>query len=197
MDQDGKPGSSGRPRSVDTVRPPPPDSARPPKAAAKLHQVERSERVVIGWNEYVDLPEWSITGIKAKVDSGARTSALHVDNIRELHGGRVRFDVVLHRRKVDRRVTVETHVLRKSRVRSSTGHFETRYIVTTLLRVGPVEKQIEISLASRDTMLFRMLLGRKALAHDFLIDASKRCLATERPKRKKKKPAPISETPSS
>ena len=56
--------------------------------------IERSEPLLIGWTEYVDLPEWGITRVRAKVDTGARSSALHVENIKELPRGRIRFDVV-------------------------------------------------------------------------------------------------------
>lgn len=146
----------------------------------------KKERVVIGWNEYVDLPDWKITGLKAKVDTGARTSALHVDDISELSRDRVRFDVILHRKHTDRRVTIEVPVLRRASVRSSTGLKETRYFVKTRIRLGTVEKEIEVSLAARGPMLFRMLLGRNALTGDFLIDPGHRALATVRPSRKKK-----------
>jgi hypothetical protein len=151
----------------------------------------KKERVVIGWNEYIDFPEWKITGLKAKVDTGARTSALHVDNIAEVSRGRVRFDVILHRKFTDRRVTIEVPVVRRAYVTSSSGTRETRYFVNACIRLGSIEKLIEVSLASRGPMLFRMLLGRKALEKDFLIDVGHRALATVRPLRKKKKKAKV------
>lgn len=130
-------------------------------------------RVLIGFAERVDLPDWGIVRIRAKVDTGARTSALHVDGIERLPGGKVRFDVVMNR-KTGRTRHVVTDVVRVGQVRSSSGATETRYFVATRLRVGGVIKQIEISLARRHTMQFRMLLGRSALGHDFLIDAGRR-----------------------
>lgn len=147
----------------------------------------KKERLVIGWNEYVDFPEWKIRGLKAKIDTGARTSALHVDNIAELSADLVRFDVILHRKHTHRRVTIEVPIVRRAQVRSSTGLYELRYFVLGRIRVGTVEKEIELSLAARGPMLFRMLLGRNALAHDFLIDPGHRALATEKPRRKKVK----------
>jgi hypothetical protein len=129
-----------------------------------------TDPVLIGWNEYVDLPEWGIKGLRAKVDTGARSSALHVENIRELPRNRVRFDVVLHRKKRDRRVHVTTQIARRGRVRSSTGHYETRIFVRAPVRIGPVEREVEVSLVDRERMIFRMLLGRTALAGPFLID---------------------------
>jgi hypothetical protein len=138
----------------------------------------RRPRLVIGWNEYVDLPDWGIRRLRAKVDTGARNSALHVENVRELPRGRVRFDVVLHRRKRDRRVQVLAPVRRRARVRSSNGEYEQRIFVATLLRIGPVEKEIEISLVDRGRMIHRMLLGRSALHGDFWVDAEHRGLLT-------------------
>ncbi len=126
--------------------------------------------MLIGWNEYVDIPNWGIRRLRAKVDTGARNSALHVEDIEELPGGRVRFDVVLHRLKRDRRVHVTTRIVRRGRVRSSTGHYETRIFVRVPLQIGPVEQTVEVSLVDRERMIFRMLLGRTALAGRFLID---------------------------
>ena len=130
-----------------------------------------SARLVIGWNEYVELPEWRIRGLHAKMDTGARSSALHVENIRALARGRVSFDVVLHRSKRDRRVSVETRIVRRARVRSSTGHYTRRIFVETAVKIGPIERTVEMSLVDRERMIFRMLLGRTALA-GFLIDVS-------------------------
>jgi len=133
-------------------------------------------RVRIGWNEYVDIPDWGIRRLRAKVDTGARSSALHVENIEELPRGRVRFDVVLHRLKRDRRVHVTTRIVRRGRVRSSTGHYESRIFVMAPARIGPIECELEVSLVGREHMIFRMLLGRSALAGTFLIDPARRHL---------------------
>jgi len=129
-------------------------------------------RLVIGFAEYVDLPEWGCDGIRAKVDTGARTSALHVTRVRKLSGGRVRFRVVGDETHPE--VEVVAPIVRTASVRSSTGHQEVRHFVHTRLRVGPIEKEIEVSLASRGEMRYRMLLGRSALTGEFLIDVSKR-----------------------
>ena len=124
---------------------------------------------IIGRREYVAFPEWGIRGVEAKIDTGARTSALHVDNIKRLPKERVRFDVVLSRRKPDKRVQVEADLVRFTRVRSSTGHQQERFVVATKIRIGDFKQKIELSLVSRKQMLCRMLLGRTALS-DFLID---------------------------
>jgi hypothetical protein len=142
--------------------------------------------LVIGWNEYVELPEWGITRLLAKADTGARSSALHVEDLEEIGHGRVRFSVVLHRRKRDRRVSVVARVQRRSRVRSSTGHYQTRIFVATRLRLGPFERRIEISLVDRERMIHRMLLGRSALEGLYLVDSAHRVLLG-RPRRRIRK----------
>jgi hypothetical protein len=130
--------------------------------------------LVIGVTEFVDLPEWRILSLRAKIDTGARSSALHVENIRELGSGRVRFDVRLSRNQIERRVTVEAPIVRRGRVRPSSGELEARIFVSVKLRIGPVEREIELSLVDRGRMIFRMLIGRRALAHAFLVDPSRR-----------------------
>jgi hypothetical protein len=140
---------------------------------------------LIGWNEYVDLPEWEIRGLRAKVDTGARSSALHVEGIERLPRDRVRFQVVLHRKKRDRRVTVEAHIVRRARVRSSNGEYSQRLFVRTRLRLGHVEQVIELSLVDRGQMIHRMLIGRTALEGRFLIDVGHRNLLTKPPRKRK------------
>ena len=149
----------------------------------------RSEPVLIGWTEYVDLPDWKVRRLRAKIDTGARSSALHVENIQELPRGRVRFDIILHREKRDRRVHVTAPIVRRSRVRSSNGQSETRLFVRTTLRLGPVEREVEVSLVDRGHMIHRMLLGRTALSGPFLIDVDRRMLQSPKKKVKKKKTA--------
>ena len=134
--------------------------------------------IVIGAAEYVDIPAWGVYRLAAKVDTGARTSALHVENVRTLPGGRVRFDVRLHRREPERRVAVEAHVHRKGRVRSTSGEAEPRLFVRVSVRVGGVKKRLELGLVDRRHMIYRMLLGRSALAGSFLVDAGRRFLSS-------------------
>lgn len=134
----------------------------------------KSEKWILGWTEYLDFPEWGIRRLKAKTDTGARSSALHVENLEVLPDRRLRFDVVVRGGSKPRLQTVEAPMVRRSRVRSSNGHYTYRYFVRPLVRIGPVEKHIELSLVSREKMLFRMLLGRKALEGDFLVDVSLR-----------------------
>jgi hypothetical protein len=135
---------------------------------------KRAEPRIIGVAEYVDFPAWGIRQLSARVDTGAETSALHVENIRELGASRVRFEVRLRRLDSDARVTVEAKVSRRATVRSSTGQRDVRLFVKALVRLGGSETQIEVGLVDRRHMLYRMLLGRSALAHGFLVDVTKR-----------------------
>jgi hypothetical protein len=135
---------------------------------------ERPEPRIIGVAEYVDFPDWGVKGLRARIDTGARTSALHVENVRLLAGSRVRFDVRLRRDDPAARVTVETKVSRKTPVRSSTGETEARLFVKAHVRLGGCEQLIEVGLVDRRHMLYRMLLGRSALERRFLVDVSRR-----------------------
>ncbi len=126
----------------------------------------------MGWRERVDLPEWGVGGLVAKLDTGARTSALHVEDIAVLPDGRLRFRVVVNRRSGNS-VAVVAEVVRVARVRSSTGRVQRRFVVRTLLRVGAVVRSIELTLVSREAMRCRMLLGREALAGAVLVDSAR------------------------
>jgi len=143
--------------------------------------------LVIGFAEYVDIPEWHISRLRAKVDTGARSSALHVENIREVGKERVRFEVRLHRRHEDRRVIVEAAVTRRSRVKPSNGMLAWRYFVAARVKIGPFEDEIEMSLFDRQHMIFRMLIGRSALSRRFLVDVSKRYVLSKRRRPKTRK----------
>jgi hypothetical protein len=138
----------------------------------------RPELRIIGVAEYVDFPDWGIRGLSARVDTGAQTSAIHVENIEMLAGRRVRFDVRLRRDDPSARVTIETKLSRRGIVRSSSGHSAPRLFVTARVRLGGREQRIEVGLVDRKGMLFRMLLGRSALERRFLVDVTKRYALT-------------------
>lgn len=132
---------------------------------------EAGEHLIIGYREYVELPDWGIERIKAKADTGARSSAIDVANLEELPGDRVRFDVALSRNNRRRLVRIEAPVVRRTTVKSSLGHRQARLTVETTIRIGPIEKTIEVGLVCRRSMICRMLLGRLALDSDFLVDS--------------------------
>lgn len=132
--------------------------------------------VVLGWKEYVDLPDLGIEGLKTKIDTGARTSALHVSSLRtvaEHEDGTVDLEIqVPLTRTGDRHVTAWVRQLDLINVTDSGGHEEIRPVIETAIRLGPVTKPIRLTLTDRTGMLFRMLLGRTALEEDFLVDVS-------------------------
>ncbi|HET9954442.1 MAG TPA: RimK/LysX family protein [Polyangiaceae bacterium] len=136
------------------------------------------DRLIIGVTEYVDIPEWNVLQLRAKVDTGARSSALHVENLCEISRDRVRFEVRLHRYKLERRLTIEAPITRRCRVRASTGVASARVFVSVGLRIGPLVQNIELGLVDRANMLYRMLLGRTALGRYFLIDPAQRYALT-------------------
>lgn len=160
-----------------------PDS--PPPSVSR-----KAGKTLLGWSEYVDFPDWGIKRMRAKIDTGARTSALHVENLDLIDPDTVRFQVILSRRHSHRRLWITTRVQKWARVRSSTGHYTTRCFVFARVRIGSVEKQIEVSLVSREEMVFRMLIGRKALEKDFLVDVSRRDALSGKKKIRKKKAKP-------
>ena len=144
---------------------------------------ESLDKPIIGRRERISLPDWGIRRVLAKIDSGARTSALHVQNIVDLPGDRVRFDVVLSRTNPDRRVPIEADLSRITRVRPSSGAQHERRVVTTRVRIGSIEREVEVSLVCRAEMLCRMLLGRTALG-GLLIDVSRKHVLSGRRREK-------------
>ncbi|MCH6258942.1 RimK/LysX family protein [Puniceicoccaceae bacterium K14] len=131
----------------------------------------------IGWKESIDLPEWGIAHLTAKADTGARRSAIDVKKIKELPNNQVQFDIVLHREDRDITQTVITDIAHQTHVRSSNGQQHERYFVKTVVTIGEQSKTIELSLVDRKAMTCRMLLGRKALEGDFLVDSSQTYLS--------------------
>jgi hypothetical protein len=122
--------------------------------------------LIIGWREWVSLPDLKVDAVKAKIDTGARTSALHafrIEPFRHEDEAWVRFELHPLQRSRAMQVTSEARVIDERSVRSSNGRMDRRYIIKTLLRLGDVAWPIELSLANRDEMGFRMLLGRTAL----------------------------------
>ncbi len=142
-----------------------------------------SPAVICGWRERIALPEWGVKRLKAKADTGARTSAIDVSDLTELPDDRVRFHLVVDRAHPEKMVEVEAVIVRRARVRSSLGDRHERLIVRTTMRLGPFEKEIEIGLVCRKNMLCRMLLGRSALQPDLLVDSSRTHILSRAPKR--------------
>jgi hypothetical protein len=144
---------------------------------------------VIGWREWVGLPELGIKTIKAKVDTGARSSSLHAFDPEhfERDGEKwVRFSIHPVQRTSEKLVAAEARVLEFRSVRSSSGRASLRPVVVTNVELLGVTWPVELTLANRDEMGFRMLLGREAFRKRFLVDAGTSYYGGK-PKRKKKR----------
>lgn len=129
--------------------------------------------LVFGWLEWAALPDLGVPAIRAKVDSGARTSCLHADDVEEFErDGRtwVRFVTRPVTRRPNIAVPCEAPLHDKRSVISSNGQAEMRCVIKTVLRIGKAAWDAEFTLTNRDTMRFRMLLGRAAMAGHALVD---------------------------
>jgi hypothetical protein len=129
--------------------------------------------VVVGWREWLALPDWGVDHVKAKIDTGARTSALHTFGLEpfERDGEEwVRFHVHPWQRSADDDVPVEARLIGRRSVKSSSGVSNMRPVVHTKVRLAGRSLRIEVTLTRRDTMGFRMLIGRQALRRNFLVD---------------------------
>ncbi len=133
----------------------------------KLSESGAMDRITIGWREWLSLPELNIDRIKAKIDTGAGTSALHAFFVEPyLENGRdmVRFGVHPLQKRFDVDVICKCPVKDYREVRDSGGHREMRYVIETQIRLGEHLWTIEMTLTNRDNMKFRMLLGRSAMS---------------------------------
>lgn len=121
--------------------------------------------MILGWCEWLAIPEFGINHIKAKIDTGARTSALGVFSVGVVKGNSNRLCFQLHPIQKNDQVIVayETDILDQRLVTNSGGHKELRYVIKTDIILGNRRWPIEITLTNRDSMSFRMLLGRSAL----------------------------------
>lgn len=131
------------------------------------------ERTTIGWREWIRLPDLGQTVIKAKVDTGARTSTLHAYDITEVErDGQtwIRFSFHPVQRDEEQAVTAEARLVDRRTVTASNGQSELRYVVETEAVIDGVSTPIELTLTRRDAMGFRMLLGRRALRGLFVVD---------------------------
>jgi hypothetical protein len=134
---------------------------------------QQDQLITLGWREWISLPELGITKIKTKVDTGARTSALHaffVEPYKEQGAQHVRFGIHPIQGDSETSIICTAPVMDKREVTDSGGHKETRYIIEATAEIGTTKRKIEMSLTNRDTMKFRMLLGRTALAGEFKVD---------------------------
>jgi hypothetical protein len=136
--------------------------------------------LLIGWKERLDFPAWGVRRLKAKVDTGARTSALDAASYELFHadsaGLCIRLRLALRHGHLGELLQVEAPVLRMVVVRNSSGMQEQRPLIEADVALGPVRKRIRLTVTNRAGMRFRVILGRQALAEDFVVDVSKKYL---------------------
>ena len=137
---------------------------------------------IAGWREWAALPGLDLPWIKVKLDTGARSSALHAFDLEELPGDRVRFSVHPWQDTDADAVTIECPVHDRRTVRSSTGHTQERIVVLTTMTLAGRVFEAEVTLSNRDQMGFRMLVGREALRQGFLVDPARSFMAGRAPK---------------
>lgn len=138
----------------------------------------------LGWREWLSLPDLGIDIIKAKVDTGARSSSLHAFDIQAIdHNGEKWVSFKVHPHQHDKSLVVQCQAPVKDyrQVTDSGGHRSMRYVIETALSLGQDSFPIEVTLADRSDMLFRMLVGRTAMKGRFLVDPSRSYCVSRKP----------------
>ena len=151
-------------------------------ATKKRAKPARKQRVTLGWREWFELPELGVPYVKAKIDTGARTSSLHAFDLRSFRRDGepwVRFEVHPWQRSRLDAVKVEAPVVDERSVRPSTGRAQLRPVIVTDVTVADQMFPIELTLTNRDLMGFRMLVGRQALRRRFVVDPGRSYLGGE------------------
>lgn len=144
---------------------------------------EKSEIITLGWREWVNFPDLGLERIKAKVDTGARTSSLHAFSVHDFEENGVhRVEFKMHPRQKDNDTVVvcKADVIDQRVVRDSGGHSENRWVIETPVSIGKHAWTIELNLTSRDDMLFRLLIGREAIRGRALVDPGRSYLTRRR-----------------
>jgi ribosomal protein S6--L-glutamate ligase len=141
--------------------------------------MELGQHIIIGGEEWCSFPELNIPAIKARVDSGAKTSTIHASNIQKFsRKGEKWVSFEVHPIQETRRITIrcEAKIIDHRVVKSSSGIAEKRYVIQSTMKIGNYHWNIELTLANRDSMGFRMLLGREAMENRVLVDPANSCL---------------------
>lgn len=131
-------------------------------------------KLIIGWREWAALPDLGIGQIKAKIDTGAKTSAIHAYHVKKvMKDGAPWAEFGIHPVQKHKKPEIQctAPIVDERAVRSSNGHEEIRFVVRTRLTLGPLTRPIELTLTNRDEMGFRMLIGRQALSKQYLVDS--------------------------
>jgi hypothetical protein len=144
-----------------------------PTEPRKRPRAPKPTKPIIGWREYVALPDLKVPAIKAKIDTGARSSSLHAFEIERFRTGgveMVRFTVHPRQRRRASTAPVEMPLLTEKLVRNPGGREEVRPVIRTMVVWNGISFEADLNLTRRDEMGFRMLLGRQAIRRRFLVD---------------------------
>ena len=134
---------------------------------------DSASHTVVGWREWVSLPDLGVPWVKAKLDTGARSSSIHAFDLEPFeHDGDpwVRYSIHPWQRSAEEAVGCESQVIEQRSIRSSSGHTDVRYVVALDISLAGRTVTAEVTLSRRDEMGFRMLVGREALRKGFLVD---------------------------
>lgn len=143
-------------------------------SSTRRNRRRRPELTTIGWRERISLPDFGLSRIRAKIDTGAQTSSLHASRPRftqQDDGEWITFELYPRRRSRKDSVHVSAKVVDRRWVRSSNGQREFRPVISTKLELGDEEWEVEFTLTNRDKMSYRMILGRSALRGRFIVDS--------------------------
>lgn len=141
-----------------------------------------NDKLIVGSLEMCSLPELGIEELEVRVDTGAKTSSLHVDNLRKVkRRGKpwAKFDIQPNVFSVDSAISCEAEITDVRRIKSSNGVSEKRYVIVTEMRLGDVGWPVEITLTNRSDMNYLMLLGRQGMSNRLLVDPSRTFLLSE------------------
>lgn len=135
--------------------------------------------LIVGWKEWVSLPELGLPAIKAKIDTGAATSSIHAYNISYvMKDGKKFVEYELHPLQKNKKVIVKcvSPLIEYRKVRSSSGKLQTRPVIRTTIKIANFTWEIDLNLTNRDSMGMRMLIGREALSSRALVNPTHRFL---------------------
>ncbi|PYG26397.1 ATP-dependent zinc protease family protein [Pelagimonas varians] len=145
--------------------------------------MKKPKKLVIGWRETVSLPDLDLTGFQAKIDTGARTTALHATNIRKLEiNGRLWVEFLPDHQVLEGSDLCAAPVLHKRCITNTSGTPEERFIITSHIHLGARQARIEISLTDRTDMIFPIIVGRTGLRQlRMIVDPVRSWLQSEKP----------------
>lgn len=149
-----------------------------------------AELITLGWREWIGFPDLGIPYIKAKVDTGARTSSLHAFMVEPFERDGtpwVRFAIHPEQRDTTEEIRCEAPVLDRRVVRDSGGHEERRYVIETILEIGATRIVAEVTLTDRDTMKFRVLLGRTGMRGMYVVDPGRSYIGGKARRKKRRR----------